>query len=241
MRKSRRWALRIGLVIVLLIMIALTILQVNTYNPNEDALSVLDKEYVVQERNLILLEPDKAVANIVIYPGGLVKHTAYLELADLLRNEGFRVFIQKMPFNLAILNQDAFEQVVKKYPSDLPWVLLGHSLGGASAAFYAEDAEENLDFLIFLAAYPSEKTDLSHKNFNVLSITASNDHILNQESYQNTQALLPSHTRFEIIEGGNHAQFGSYGNQKNDGVASITRAMQLNETVLIIKIFIIGS
>lgn len=33
------------------------------------------------------------------------------------------------------------------------------------------------------------------------------------------------------IKGGNHAQFGDYGVQKGDGVASISRGEQQNQTV----------
>ena len=38
-----------------------------------------------------------------------------------------------------------------------------------------------------------------------------------------------------IIEGGNHAQFGSYGRQKGDGRALISARMQINESVEVIK------
>ncbi|MNR54192.1 hypothetical protein D3C85_1743360 [compost metagenome] len=34
-----------------------------------------------------------------------------------------------------------------------------------------------------------------------------------------------------VIEGGNHGQFGNYGNQKGDGTATISREQQQKETV----------
>jgi len=33
-----------------------------------------------------------------------------------------------------------------------------------------------------------------------------------------------------IIEGGNHSQFGDYGHQKNDGIATIERRKQIEIT-----------
>ena len=35
----------------------------------------------------------------------------------------------------------------------------------------------------------------------------------------------------DVIEGGNHAQFGSYGRQKGDGIPSITPQQQRHETI----------
>ncbi|MNP78228.1 hypothetical protein D3C76_1757890 [compost metagenome] len=37
---------------------------------------------------------------------------------------------------------------------------------------------------------------------------------------------MPGNTVYLSIEGGNHAQFGSYGKQKGDGEASITEEEQ---------------
>ena len=40
------------------------------------------------------------------------------------------------------------------------------------------------------------------------------------------QAYLPEQTQNEVITGGNHAGFGSYGAQKKDGQARITNQEQ---------------
>ena len=37
-----------------------------------------------------------------------------------------------------------------------------------------------------------------------------------------------------MIEGGNHAQFGSYGHQNGDGTATLTPQNQVQETVRVI-------
>ena len=40
------------------------------------------------------------------------------------------------------------------------------------------------------------------------------------------RANLPESTIEVVIDGGNHAQFGSYGTQKGDGEAAVTREAQ---------------
>jgi hypothetical protein len=40
------------------------------------------------------------------------------------------------------------------------------------------------------------------------------------------QRLLPAHTRWVEIKGGNHSQFGHYGHQLFDGKAAISRVEQ---------------
>ncbi|MFZ1780692.1 MAG: alpha/beta hydrolase, partial [Enterococcus aquimarinus] len=60
----------------------------------------------------------------------------------------------------------------------------------------------------------------------VLSITGSKDGVLNQEAYESGKQYLPAETTFEVIEGGNHAGFGSYGAQKGDDEATIPNENQ---------------
>ncbi|MBR0081818.1 MAG: hypothetical protein IJP98_03650 [Clostridia bacterium] len=44
-----------------------------------------------------------------------------------------------------------------------------------------------------------------------------------------------------VIDGGNHAQFGSYGLQAGDGIARISPQQQIDETVSVIVGTILGS
>ncbi|MBQ8637788.1 MAG: hypothetical protein IJ468_01310 [Lachnospiraceae bacterium] len=57
------------------------------------------------------------------------------------------------------------------------------------------------------------------------------DGVLNLEKYQKYLANLPENTTETIIEGGNHAGFGSYGKQEGDGEASISGSEQIHKTV----------
>lgn len=52
----------------------------------------------------------------------------------------------------------------------------------------------------------------------------------NQAKSEASKKLLPSGTRWVRVEGGNHAQFGSYGPQPGDGKATISRESQQKVT-----------
>lgn len=196
-----------------------------TYGAERAALDVLEQPGVYTTRNLIRLEPEEtAVANVVFYQGGLVETEAYLVFASVLRDKGYRVFLPKMPLNLAIIRRDAFSDIQTTYPSSKPWIAIGHSLGGATLSFIAEDA--TMDALIFLGAYPAESEDLRDLTIPVISLYGEYDTVLNREAFETTRVLLPEQTRFIEIPGGNHAWFGHYGQQRGDGLATLTRAEQ---------------
>ena len=56
----------------------------------------------------------------------------------------------------------------------------------------------------------------------MLSITGSEDAILNQATYQASQLYLPLDTTYVNIIGANHGSFGDYGQQRGDGEATIS-------------------
>lgn len=97
------------------------------------------------------------------------------------------------------------------------------------AASYAADNHEALQGLVMLAAYSTQ--DLRESGLKVVSLYGSNDGILNQEKYAEYRTNLPADAAEIIIEGGNHAGFGSYGEQEGDGKAGIEREEQVAQTV----------
>lgn len=215
---------------VALIVAVFLFVRLNTYQPLPEATALLDAAHVEETGDWLKLSSESTQARIVFYPGGLVEPVSYLPLFEPLTHEGFEIFIMKMPFNLAILNTNAIEKLEIHTSDDVPTYLSGHSLGGASAALYLAEEPESVDGLVFLAAYPAENSDLSDVDFPVVSITASNDTILNWESFETSQALLPNDTTYNVIEGGNHANFGSYGKQDGDGESTISREEQQTTT-----------
>ena len=104
------------------------------------------------------------------------------------------------------------------------------------AANYAASHTEDFDGLIQLAVYSAK--DLTQMPLRVLSIYGSEDGVMNRESYEKDRTNLPADATEIILEGGCHAQFGSYGPQDGDGTPTISGEEQIRQTVEAITAFI---
>ena len=170
---------------------------------------------------------------LVFYPGAKVEAAAYAPLMETLSLSGIDCYLCDMPLNFALLGRDAAGIIRPEKPNDYErWYIGGHSLGGVAAAMAAVDAEEAggvdaWDGLVLLASYPTEELSTP-----VLSIYGTDDKVLNTGKYKKTKAagLWPADFTEVVIKGGNHAQFGNYGEQKGDGSPAITAAEQQKET-----------
>ena len=103
------------------------------------------------------------------------------------------------------------------------------------AAFYVAGHGEDLEGVILLAAYPTK--DLPDK-LSLLTVCGSEDGVLNWKKLEEGAQFAPENYRLAIIEGGNHAQFGSYGVQQGDGSATISGEEQVEITVNLIISFL---
>ena len=103
------------------------------------------------------------------------------------------------------------------------------------AASYVSNHLDDYNGLILLASYSTE--DLSQTNLNVLSIYGSEDKVLSLDKYKESIVNLPLGFVEQVIEGGNHAYFGNYGEQSADGNASITPDEQIKITMQYISDF----
>ena len=68
----------------------------------------------------------------------------------------------------------------------------------------------------------------------VVSVYGSEDHVLNMQKMKDGDAYLPDTAVRQVIEGGNHAQFGNYGAQDGDGRATISAEDQQRQTAALI-------
>ena len=223
----------IALAVVVAVLAAATVWYVNDYyHADNVALAVVADEGGtadgVEVRTLpsgdIAFVPDHPTAGLVFYPGGKVQPEAYAPLMQKCAQRGILCVLLKPTFNLAIIDMDAANGVTAQFPDVSTWVLAGHSMGGVAAADYASRHPDEFDAIAFLAAYPA--VDLSKFDGKVLSIIGSNDGVLNRDKYEQAHDLLPDSVQKLVIEGGNHAYYGNYGEQVNDGQADITRENQ---------------
>ena len=168
---------------------------------------------------------EDATVGLILYPGAGVEPAAYAPLAVEIADTGFLVTIQQAPLGLAILDSDMAQVSIDAYPDIDDWAVGGHSLGGAMAARFASESSQ-VDGLVLLAAYPEGGLDLSDSGLEVISIYGDRDLLATPDEVLGAEPRLPDDTEFVLVEGGNHAQFGSYGRQPRDGEASIPASEQ---------------
>jgi pimeloyl-ACP methyl ester carboxylesterase len=163
---------------------------------------------------------------LVLYPGGRVDPRAYAPAARALALRGYLVVIVPMPLNLAFFRPSTADQVIDAFPEVTRWAVGGHSLGGAMAARFAYQSPGAAAGLVLWASYPAEGDDLSGRDIAVTSIYATRDGLATLDEIRASRPLLPPHTVWAAIEGGNHGQFGWYGLQSGDHPATISRNEQ---------------
>jgi dienelactone hydrolase len=164
----------------------------------------------------------------IIYPGGFVDPVAYAPIARDIAREGYLVVIVPMPLNLAVIGVETADDIIAAYPAIESWAIGGHSLGGAMAAEYIQNNPNAIAGLVLWAAYPAENTNLSDLPLAVVSIFGDADGLASSSNINNSIIRLPANTRFLAIPGGNHTQFGYYGEglQSGDNPAQISRDEQ---------------
>ena len=199
------------------------------------ALETGDGVIVEQTPNYIGFRPrfpaEPVRRGFIFYPGGLVDERAYSPLARAIAAKGFFVAIVPAPLKLAVFNPFAAYPVIRENRFIRIWAIGGHSLGGAMAARFVFEDSTACRGLILYASYPDASNDLSRRNLPVLSVSASLDGLATPETIEATKRFLPAQTRFVVLEGGNHAQFGDYGNQNRDNEATMSREEQQRRTV----------
>ncbi len=171
----------------------------------------------------------------IIYPGGLVDPHGYAPLARAIASKGFLTVIVHMPFDLAFLGMKRAGRLIPEFESITAWVVGGHSLGGVAACAYAGDFADKIEGVVLWAAYPSEIFRIENKDLAVLSIYGTEDGLTTLDKIEASRQHLPEGTRFVAIEGGNHTQFGWYGDngalQKGDKPAAIIHEEQHNQII----------
>lgn len=209
------------------LLIAMTLafaIYVSIYYKSEVSLEDYDN-YVISDNMTVLMTEEETDTAIIFYPGAKVEAESYLPILDSLRDEGIMCVLIEMPFNMAIFDVDAAADVFDEFPSIENWYMAGHSMGGAMASSYASDNEEMVDGLIVLGAY-------------VYGDYPTEDALTIYGSLNSQEEHIDYTDNIVVIEGGNHAQFGNYGEQKGDEEATITAEEQQSIAVQAIVDFI---
>jgi dienelactone hydrolase len=226
--KKRWWLVLIGILAMAVIGFVMWGLIVPA--PMGEALAALesDAQVNVTTESWLVFEPIHSTpeTGFIIYPGGRVDPRSYAPQAHKIASRGYLVVIVPMPLNLAVFGANSASSVVETYPEIDNWVIGGHSLGGSMAALYAYNHTDQIDGVVLWASYPASSNNLTDTGIKVVSISGSQDGLATPDKIEASRSLLPANTTWVVIEGGNHAQFGWYGDQAGDNPATISREEQ---------------
>ena len=240
--KGRRiWRIvgMVALVVLVLLILgagAFVIWGLNAAPAMPEALAAMqsDATVTVTEADWIEFSPaaGSATTGFIFYPGARVDPKAYAPALRALAEQGYFAAVTPMPLNFAILAPNRADAVIAAHPEIEHWFIGGHSLGGATSAIYADQHPGALDGVVFWAAYPPESNSLaSRTDLVVSSISGTLDGLATPAKIDASKPFLPASTQFVAIEGGNHAQFGWYGDQAGDNPATISREDQQGQVV----------
>jgi hypothetical protein len=229
MKKNIRIAVIIIVSIVILSVGAFLIYASDYYRADDTAIAAMQIDSVTELGDrLIVVSPDTpGKTAMIFYPGAKVEYFAYLPLMEKIKDSsGIMCILVKMPFNMAIFDPNAAEEIMEQFPEIENWYVAGHSMGGAMASYYASNNQDKVKGLILLGAYiygdfPENKALTIYGSFNT-SVA---------EKINYTENIV-------VIEGGNHAQFGNYGKQNGDVDAAISSEEQQSIAAEAIKNFI---
>ncbi|HUT80681.1 MAG TPA: alpha/beta hydrolase [Candidatus Bathyarchaeia archaeon] len=236
MKRSRKIALiTIPVVLVIGLLAGSLIFLSQSYKPMNEAILAMesDSEVTVESsKDWITFIPTNFTSEIgfIFYPGGNVEPESYAIIARGIAEGGFFVGIIKMPFDLAVFAPNKASELIAYYGNISTWIIGGHSLGGSMAAQFVYNNPDTIAGLVLLAAYPANANNISSYTLPVLSMYGSLDGVLSTPINE-TKSLLPANTVYIEIIGGNHAYFGSYGEQKGDNQANISRSEQQQITI----------
>lgn len=240
MKLVKKLLIAFFIILVVALFGGLAFWSLSTKAPDQRALAALESRdglVVNESQNFLEFSPtQKSPIGFIFYPGGGVDFRAYSPQMRLIAEQGIRVFLVEMPFNIAFLGADRAAEIIDGHPEITTWAIGGHSLGGVAAAVFAANHPE-VDALILWASYPADSA-LLEKDLQVLSVYGTRDGLTTLADIDESKALLPVKTVFAAIEGANHSQFGSYGDQDGDNPAEISPDEQARQTAGITSRFL---
>lgn len=168
----------------------------------------------------------KATTGLVFLPGARVDPRAYAHILRPLAEAGYFVAVLKEPFGLSVTDGGHATSVMEAHADITRWVVGGHSLGGVTAAAFADGHPQvgaaPVAGLVLYASYPAgkmERTDLR-----VVSISGELDGLSTPAKVDEAKDEAPADTTYVVVPGAVHSFFGDYGVQPGDGTPTADRA-----------------
>lgn len=163
-------------------------------------------------------------AVLVFLPGARVDPRAYVALLRPLAEDGYPVVIVKPPLGIGLLARGAAGDEVRRAAAAGQAVAVGgHSLGGTAAAMVVA-RERKARGLLLWASFPANDDLRDRASLVATSVSGSRDGLATPADIEQSRADLPPQTRFVVVPGALHADFGDYGAQRGDGERGIGHA-----------------
>jgi len=176
--------------------------------------------------------PERQQVGLLFFPGALVEAAAYAPLVSSVAHAGFPAVLVEVPRRGILGGAEGHEIVerARRAISDVPgvsrWVVAGHSRGGVIAARLARDNDVKTDGLVLVGTSHPRDFSIADLQIPVTKVLGSRDGVAPVAKSEANRHLVPASTRWIVIEGGNHSQFGLYGFQPGDRFAEIDRRKQ---------------
>jgi len=205
------------------------------YRASGDARTALvsdDRVRIVRGADHWLLTPAETIprkVGLVFFPGALVEPAAYAPLLREVALAGYPVLLVEIPRRGAFGGADGAEVIGRARRAMLnvsEWVVAGHSRGGAVAARFVRESRSGVRGLVLVGTSHPRDFSLAESTLLVTKILGTRDGVAPIERSEENRHLLPATSRWVLIEGGNHSQFGWYGFQPGDHFATIDRDRQ---------------
>ena len=179
---------------------------------------------IVESPTDIAMVPANAAPSkgLIFYPGARVEAMAYADVLRPVVDAGYLVIILKEPLGLSLLDGGQASSAMSGHPEVRSWAVGGHSLGGVSAAAFAQ-SNADVQGLVLYASYPLDSMR-DRANLSVVSVSGTADQLSTPAKIDLSRELLPADATYVPVQGGIHAFFGDYGVQPGDGEPSIDRA-----------------
>ena len=219
--RGRRWLWAAAVVLLALLAVAMVYVT-DYYRAGEASVRAEADPGVSKIDGGWAMGDEDSESGLIFYPGGRVEARSYLPLLRRVADGGVFTVLCEMPLNLAVLDLNAADRMIERFPRVRRWAVGGHSLGGSMAAEYAANNPGKVGGLVLLAAYaPSALPE----GVPALAVYGSEDRVMNRDRYALALDLLPDYEEV-VIPGGNHAGFGDYGPQSGDGEAAVSAEEQ---------------
>lgn len=176
------------------------------------AATISDQSVSVESGDWLVMQPAaaKPSVGVIVYPGAYCDIRGYAPVLRRIAAAGYLVVTVSMPFDFAIFAPSRATKVREAYPEIKNWVLVGHSMGGSIAGWYAYRHQDELDGLIFWDAYPPPDSSLAESKLPVLHLHRAKLDGKPPAKHAEMRDLFPASSKWVPIPGGLHMYFGSF-------------------------------